>query len=188
MSDTSEEEIIEESDHNADSEQEYSNTLKCDEEIGENREYFFATDKSTQWKTRPVVSKFSKTSETIITIFPAPRPWGRNITDERSAFENIFADMIELIIECTNLQIEKLRVKFDRTCDAKYIIKNELPAFIVLMDFIGKKKENHTHFLEMWHNDGTGSEIFRATMGCNRFCLYSKPSELTIKTVGLKRD
>lgn len=171
MSDTSEEEIIEESDHNTDSEQEYSNTLKCDEEIGGNREYFLARDKITQWKTRPVVNKFSKTSKkNLVTIFPAPRPCARNITDERSAFEKMFTDdMIERIIECTNSQIEKLRVNFDRPRDAKYITKNELLAFIGLMYFIGMKKENHTHFLELWNNDGTGSEIFRTTMGCNRF-------------------
>ncbi|GFR07184.1 DDE_Tnp_1_7 domain-containing protein [Trichonephila clavata] len=42
-------------------------------------------------------------------------------------------------------------------------------AFTGILILAGVKKQNHTNFLELWTTDGTGSEIFRSCMNCNRF-------------------
>ena len=77
--------------------------------------------------------------------------------------------MTENIVQCTNLQITRLRPKYHRPRDAKNTTKSEILAFIGLLLLAGTKKQNHTHFLELWTTDGTGSEIFRACMSYNRF-------------------
>lgn len=173
-SDTSEDEAIEESDHNTESEEEQSDTVQnqssdLDNEVTEAN--FVGKDKSTTWNKNPTTSKFRKASKkNIVKIISGPKPCARDITDERSAFEKFFTeDMIQNIVECTNVEIEKLRVNYARPRDAKNTTKNELLAFLGLLLLVGTKKQNHTHFLELWTTDGTGSQICRACMGCNRF-------------------
>lgn len=78
-------------------------------------------------------------------------------------------DIIQNIVECANMEIEKLRVNYDRPRDAKNTTTNEVLAFIGILILAGVKKQNHTNFLELWTTDGTGSEIFRSCMNCNRF-------------------
>ncbi|CAH2006856.1 unnamed protein product, partial [Acanthoscelides obtectus] len=64
---------------------------------------------------------------------------------------------------------DKVRENYDRERDAKDVTKTEMLAFIGLRFLSGSKKQNHTHFLELWTKDGTGSEIFRACMSYQRF-------------------
>ncbi|XP_060880495.1 piggyBac transposable element-derived protein 4-like [Metopolophium dirhodum] len=66
----------------------------------------------------------------------------------------------------TPLTIQK---NYKRDRDAKFITKNEMMAFFGLLFLSGIKKGNHTNFLELWATDGTGIEVFRACMSCNRF-------------------
>lgn len=171
--DMSEDEAIEESDHNTDTEEEGDSEWEHepDSESEEREEYFVGKDKKNIWYKKPVASKFSKTNKkNIIKIFPGPKPCARDITDYGSAFLKFFTnDIIEHIIECTNLEIQKMRLNYDRPREARDTTKTEFLAFLGLLFLAGAKKQNHTHFLELWTNDGTGNEIFRACMGCNRF-------------------
>lgn len=191
-SDTSEDEAIEESEHNTESEEEFTQTddeeENADQELynsdvdeenangtseEDSEEHFVARDKKKimVWKKSPIISKFSKTNKkNIVKIFPGPKQCARDITNEKSAFDKIFTDdMIENIVQYTNLQIATLRTHYHRPRDAKNTTKSEILAFIGLLLLAGTKKQNHTHFLELWTADGTGSEIFRATMSYNRF-------------------
>ncbi|GFR05835.1 DDE_Tnp_1_7 domain-containing protein [Trichonephila clavata] len=68
------------------------------------------------------------------------------------------------------MEIEKLRVNYDRPRDAKKTTTNEVLAFTGILILAGVKKQNHTNFLELWT---TGSEIFRSCMNCNRFLGWS---------------
>lgn len=67
------------------------------------------------------------------------------------------------------MYISNVRPQFMRERDAKDVSKTEMQACIGLLLLSGYKKQNHTHFLELWTTDGTGSEIFWACMGKNRF-------------------
>nr|XP_022913127.1 piggyBac transposable element-derived protein 4-like [Onthophagus taurus] len=160
-------ELIEES---SDPDKESDNDISKGSESGKD-EYFIGKDKKTKWCKNQVVSKFSKTaSKNIVKIFPGPRQCAKDVTNERSAFEKFFSDdIIENIVECTNLQIAKMRIKYNRPRRVKDTTKTEFMAFVGLLLLAGTKKQNHTHFLELWTKDGTGSEIFRAFMSYDRF-------------------
>ncbi|GFR26761.1 DDE_Tnp_1_7 domain-containing protein [Trichonephila clavata] len=172
-SDTSDDELIQESDHDTESEQELR--VEIEEEIEKEseitKEYFLGKDKTTTWNKNPLTSKYTKISKkNIVKIFPGLKSCAKYITDEKSAFEMFFTnDIIQNIVECTNMEIEKLRVNYDRPRDAKNTTTNEVLAFIGIIILAGVKKRNHTNFLELWTTDGTGSEIFRSCMNCNRF-------------------
>ena len=58
---------------------------------------------------------------------------------------------------------------YDGLRDPKNTTTNEMYAFIGILILVGVKKQNHTHFFELWTTNGTRSEIFRSCMNCNRF-------------------
>ncbi|CAH2005995.1 unnamed protein product [Acanthoscelides obtectus] len=181
-------EQVEEEAHNSDSEQEISKLEEVDEVdvdqsssdsedillsvlAANKQDKYIGKDKKTIWYKNYPMSKSSKSKiKNIIKILPGPKQCARDITDETSAFSKIFDDeMIEHIIHCTNLEISRVRENYDRERDAKDVTKTEMLAFIGLLFLSGSKKQNHTHFLELWTKDGTGSEIFRACMSYQRF-------------------
>ncbi|GFR26066.1 hypothetical protein TNCT_511191 [Trichonephila clavata] len=128
-SDTSDDELIQESDHDTESEQELS--VEIEEEIEKEseipEEYFLGKDKTTTWNKNPLTSKYTKISKkNIVKIFPGLKRCAKYITDEKSDFEMFFTnDSIQNIAECTNMEIEKLRVNYDRPRDAKNTTTNE---------------------------------------------------------------
>lgn len=75
--------------------------------------------------------------------------------------------MIEHITKYANLHISNVRLNYTRDRDTKDVT-TEMEALFSLLLY---KKQNHTHFLKLWTNDGTGCEIFRACMSYNRFLL-----------------
>lgn len=169
--DTTEDEVIEENEHNSNSEQEVSDSDITEKESTEKGNQYMGRDKKTIWHRSSMASKFSKTrKQNLIKILPGPKQCARDITDEMNAFTKIFSDdMIEHIVQCTNLEIARIRPNYDRQRDAKDTTKTEILAFIGLLLLSGSKKQNHTHYLELWTNDGTGSEVFRACMSYQRF-------------------
>nr|XP_022900749.1 piggyBac transposable element-derived protein 4-like [Onthophagus taurus] len=167
--DTSSEEYIEDTEHDSESEIEGNDSDDL-EDVG-NSSYFIAKDKLTRWSKNSLKSKFSKVSaKNLVKIFPGAKQQARDIQNEVDAFMRIFTDeMIQYITECTNLHISNVRSQFMRERDAKDVSKTEMQAFMGLLLLSGYKKQNHTHFLELWTTDGTGSEIFRMGMGKNSF-------------------
>ncbi|XP_071052930.1 piggyBac transposable element-derived protein 4-like [Onthophagus taurus] len=174
-----ESEGIEEDNHNSNSEQEMSEQEENGEVEGEqysdsddvplsvlvaNEGQYVGKDKKTIWyKTYPRSKSTKPRSKNIIKILPGPKQCARDITDEISAFTKMFNDeMVEHIIQCTNLEISRVQPNSDRVRDAKNVTKSEMLAFIGLLFLSGAKKQNHTHFLELWTKDGTGSEIFQS--------------------------
>ena len=78
------EEHIEESDHNSDTEQEGSDSESDND--NETLEYFIGKDKSTKW-CKSVCTKTSKTKKkNIVKIFPSPAKCARNTETEVSVF------------------------------------------------------------------------------------------------------
>lgn len=168
--DTSSDEYIEKNEHDSESEIEGND---CDylEEEDENNNLFIAKDRLTTWHKNSLKSKFSKVgANNLVKIFSCAKQQARNIQNEMDAFMRMLTDeMLEHITKCTNIEISNVRSKYMRERDAKDVTKTEMLAFIGLLLLSGYKKQNHTHFLELWTKDGTGSEIFRACMSKNRF-------------------
>ncbi|KAK9739067.1 Transposase IS4 [Popillia japonica] len=57
------------------------------------------------------------------------------------------------IVKYTNIYIERKQDVFSRIRDAKETTKEDTLARLVLLYFIGIKKENHTDFREIWDVD-----------------------------------
>lgn len=181
--DTSDDELIEKTEHDTESEvdlndenqytidSDTNSNIENSSDLDEDNDYFIAKDRKTKWYKKSLLSKFTKTpSKNIVKIFPGPRVCARDVTTELSAFEKLFTnEIIENIVECTNLQIAKMRLNYERPRRAKDTTKQEIMALLGLLFLAGTKKQNHTHFLELWTKDGTGSEIFRACMSADRF-------------------
>lgn len=55
----------------------------------------------------------------------------------------------------------------DRDCKSTDLI--EMKAYITILYMAGLKKMNHLNLKEMWLNDGTAPNIFRASMSMKRF-------------------
>lgn len=186
--DTSEDEAVEENSYNTESEQEASGLEELDNSETSD-EYFVGKNKRTLWNKLPVVSKFSKTNKkNIVRILPDVKPCIPYITDERYAFDRFFTDdIIENIVYCTNLEIARMRENYDRSRNARDTTKTEILAFIGLLILAGAKKQDHTHFRELWTTDGTGSEIFRACMGSIRFLFLLSAVRFDDKTTRADR-
>jgi len=164
--------VVNNSDHDSNSCLEYSSFEDSDSDDDNiELEYFIGKDKATKWSKTPLTSKFAKTKKkNIINITPGSKFTTEEIQNEVGAFHIIFSDkMIDEIIHYTNMYISTVQKNYKRDRDAKFITKNEMMAFFGLLFLSGIKKGNHTNFLELWATDGTGIEVFRACMSCNRF-------------------
>lgn len=81
----------------------------------------------------------------------------------------ITQDMMNDIVSFTNIYIRANKDKFSRERDCKETDITEIDALTGLLVLAGLKKMNHVNIQEMWTNDGTSPDIFRATMSQTRF-------------------
>ncbi|GBP81135.1 PiggyBac transposable element-derived protein 4 [Eumeta japonica] len=81
----------------------------------------------------------------------------------------ITESMLGDIVLFTNMYIRAHKQNFSRERDAKETNIIEVKALIGLLLMAGLKKMNHLNIQEMWGNDGTAPDIFRATMSIKRF-------------------
>ncbi|GFQ67684.1 hypothetical protein TNCT_343191 [Trichonephila clavata] len=103
-SDTSDDELIQERDHDTELEQELSVEIEKESEITE--KYFLGKGKTTTWNKNPLTSKYTKISKkNIVKIFPGLKSCAKYITDEKSAFEMFFRMILFKIL--SNAQIWK---------------------------------------------------------------------------------
>ncbi|KAF5295916.1 hypothetical protein FQR65_LT10347 [Abscondita terminalis] len=77
--------------------------------------------------------------------------------------------MIDGIVLFTNTYIRAHKENFSRERDAKETNVIEVKGLIGLLLMAGLKKMNHANIQEMWGNDGTAPDVFRATMSIKRF-------------------
>jgi hypothetical protein len=81
-------------------------------------------------------------------------------------------ELLTEILRCTNLKLETLRSqREDRPKDLYDLDVVELRAFLGLLLFSGAFKGSWEDFREFFAKDGTGRDIFRATMNVNRFAV-----------------
>ncbi|XP_046976366.1 piggyBac transposable element-derived protein 4-like [Vanessa cardui] len=77
--------------------------------------------------------------------------------------------MLEEIVLFTNMHIRIYKEKFSRERDTKETDLTEIKALVGLLLMAGMKKMHHLNIHEMWIDDGTAPDIFRATMSKTRF-------------------
>ena len=76
--------------------------------------------------------------------------------------------MLEDIVTCTNKYIEVKQINYKRQRNAKSTSEKEIKE-IVLLYFAGVFKSGRQNIYDLWNTDGTGVDIFHATMSLARF-------------------
>ena len=94
----------------------------------------------------------------------------RHIKNELQAFLLLITDeMTKETVRCTNMYITTVQLSYDRERDTKIFKKTELMGFLGLLFLSGVNRAGHMSFLELWATNGSGIEIFRASMSYKRF-------------------
>lgn len=98
---------------------------------------------------------------------------GENARNCKTLLEcfNLFItkQMLEDIVLFTNIHIRAHKGNFLRERDTKETDLTEIEALVGLLVMAGLKKMHHLNIHEMWVDDGTAPDIFRATMSKTRF-------------------
>ncbi|KAJ8948866.1 hypothetical protein NQ318_013520 [Aromia moschata] len=78
-------------------------------------------------------------------------------------------EILNNIVNFTNIEIQKETEKFSRNRDIYPTNLDEVRALIGLLYLAGVRKANHLNTEDLWRTDGTGIEVFRLTMSLRRF-------------------
>ncbi|XP_019891791.2 uncharacterized protein LOC109612283 [Musca domestica] len=155
---SSDEEIM--SNHDSGSEQEFDKNEDNDvvQYIGKD---------GSIWQNVPF-PKTRATAENIFTNAPKVTATSQNVT---TPFESwaIFFNFVDLVVEKTNIYILKVQVKYKDLKNARLTRRDEINALFGLLYIGGLHKSSHVNVRDLWASDGTGLEIFIATMSFNRF-------------------
>lgn len=138
----------------------------------ESSDFYTGRDKITNWSKTPVPNLEKITPHKI-----APQPLGSaiGITDEKEAFEKIIdSEMMDIIVENTNININTERRKHNRERDANNTTKEEILSLLGILYLMGTLKAKDINVTEFWQSDGTGIEILRATMSYKRYYFLLK--------------
>lgn len=158
------------SEHNTDSEEEeefvVSKNVKCNG-------MYLGMDNKTTWKKCKVERNVHVEGVPTTDLSPSgPKGDALNVTDPTSSWKIFFdEDMIEKIVERTNMYIEKATVNFARERDCKKTDSREIYAVIGLLYLGGLFKTSHMNVRDLWATNGTGIGIFHSTMTYKRFLL-----------------
>jgi len=113
-------------------------------------------------------------SHNIIVRLPGTKNEAKNVgsSDILSSWKLfVTEDMLEMILINTNIKISELKQKYGAPLPSfvKLLDMTELRAFIGLLYLSGVMKSNHENVQGLFANDGTGRDVFRATMNFQRF-------------------
>lgn len=111
-------------------------------------------------------------AKNIIEFVPGPKRICRDTQKSINVFlKFINLDLIDIIVDCTNIFIASKRVlvKYSRDRDCKDTTHDEVMAVIGILFLVGVKHGNRENCRELWKDDGTGMIITRATFSYKRF-------------------
>lgn len=162
-----------ESNHGADTEQssdeiaENTSTASVLNAPSSSKTFYIGRDKTTKWlKQKPNTPSISHD----ITYTSGPTDIAKNA---KTALEciSLFLDdeTIDKITTYTNVYITTLHEKYSRERDCKLTEAIEIKAFVGLLYMVAIKKTEHLNLKGIWLDDGTGCDVFKATMSINRF-------------------
>ncbi|KAB0804107.1 hypothetical protein PPYR_01077 [Photinus pyralis] len=109
----------------------------------------------------------------IITHLPGLKAAARNLQDKNPVnyWSLLITDeMISTIVDCTNEKITDLSSTYGETASfVNFTDSVEMKAFFGLLYLTSAFKSNHEDVEGLFASDGTGRDIFRATMSLKRF-------------------
>lgn len=132
--------------------------------------FYFGKDQSTKWLMHKPLRNVRTRSCNIVIHLPGVKNLAKDAKEPLQCFSLFLDDsMIDKIVLFTNTYITKLREKFSRERDCKFTDAMEVKALIGVLYMAGLKKISHLNVKEMWLDDGTACDFFRATMSVKRF-------------------
>ena len=148
------------SEHDSASE-EYMNDNDVDQssQLSMSTEFYVGRNKTFKWSFQ-APSQSRTRQHNIVTGKPGPlgKAWNKDMSIIES-FQCMFDEsMFELIALHTNEYISYTREKFARDRDARSTSVNEIEAYVGVLILIGIQKSNHTNVLDIWSDDGFGSD------------------------------
>lgn len=144
----------------------------------EETDIFDGPSRYTYSKNRYKWSKIPPTtgrtrSHNIIVHLPGLKGAARNCVEKTPySFWNLLIDddIINIIVECTNEKISELSFSYGNTASfVEHTNFLEIKALFGLLYLTSVFKSNHEDVEGLFANDGTGRDIFRATMSVKRF-------------------
>lgn len=165
------------SEHNTDSEQsegeEDEQMYVPDEHIAyAGVHHFTGKDRSTHWMAHPARPNVRTPRKNIVSHLPGVRNIAKNANTGRECWELFLTrDMVEHIVNCTNIYIAKIRPKYGRERDCRDTDITEIYALIGLLYMAGVKKAQYLNTKELWADDLTAPQCFRLAMSRERFHL-----------------
>ncbi|CAK1584949.1 unnamed protein product [Parnassius mnemosyne] len=136
------------------------------------RGYYLGKDGMTKWAVTEPSQRVRTRSHNIVLEAPGPEPKGAarlclNIVD---AWNLIFlSEDLQLIVDCTNLYIDKRKKNYQRIRDCKHTDVTEIRALFGLLYFIGTLRGAHLNTEYLWASDGTGSDVCLVIISLSRF-------------------
>lgn len=124
---------------------------------------------SMSWRKTPYPNK-KRGKHNLIRRLPGPIGKAKGIQSILETWSCLFDDtMVEQIVRFTNQYIDTIKNNYSRDRDAKHTDAIEIKAFIGLLYIAGVYKAGKINLSNLWSKKGFGIEIFRLTMGVNRF-------------------
>lgn len=140
--------------------------------------YILGKDKKTKWNTHMTDTNLRGRirrhniirAERSGVRLPCPRGEATNVKTPIDAWTLFFPDnLIDKIVEYTNIWIDLNKAEYVRERDAKPTDKIEIKALLGLLYLAGLLKSSHTNLEDLWSSDGFGIEYFRLVMSIKRF-------------------
>ena len=127
-------------------------------------------DGTSKWKTIPPRQNSRTRIHNIVTHLPGVKSVAKHATTPIEAWETFFTEeMLQLIVEYTNLEIQRIRGNYSRERNANLTNIVELKALIGLLFLAGLLRSSHVNTANLWATDGTGTEIFPCVLSEQRF-------------------
>lgn len=144
--------------------------MEVDEEIPVR--FYIGKNQETLWMNQPPLQAVRVRSRNIVPARHAPgvKPAGKHALTPVQSWSLYFTDeILQQIVEYTNIKIRQLQPQFSRERDAKETYVLEIKAVIGLLYLAGMKKSSHVTLKDLWETDGLGLDLFRCVMSLSRF-------------------
>lgn len=131
---------------------------------------YLGMDQITQWSSTPLSTSQQTKRIKLESTTPGPSEAATDCKSELECWNLFFPDStIDKLVFYTNIKIRKVQPSFKRARDAKETDTVEIKALLGLLYLSAVTASNRRNLWDLWRADGLGVEIFRLSMGSNRF-------------------
>lgn len=132
--------------------------------------YFTGKDNITKWNKNCPPKNVRTAHKNIVLQLPGVKTYAKSKKLPMDIWLCLFdEEMLNIIVDCTNIKIESVSQNFTRERDARPTTFSEIKALIGLLYLAGVRKANHMNLADLWRTDGNGVEAFHLGMNRNRF-------------------